>query len=118
VAGCACGGTSVTTGMKRDAEEAGQKAMPPPLNELLPQTRLGARTRKAKSSKKPRSVEEEAVPLIRDQMGSPHLRQFNVCNTMQVRSWACRHAMPKRGSGSKGQHAGMAQRAHAAVWLF
>ena len=85
------------------------------LNELLPKTPLEARTRKAEMSKKPRFVEEEAVPLIRDQMGSPHLRQFNVCNTMQVRSWACRRAMPKRGSGSKGQHAGMAQRAHAAV---
>jgi len=34
------------------------------LSELLPQTPLGARTRKAKSSKTSRAVEEEAVLLI------------------------------------------------------
>ena len=71
-------------GRRRSRKEAGPKAMTNVLSELLPQTPLGARTRKAKSSNKPRSVEEEAVPLIRDQMGSPHLRQFNVCNTMRV----------------------------------
>ena len=53
VAGSACGGTSITNGMKRDAEEAGQKVMTAVLNELLPQTPMGARTRKAKMSKKP-----------------------------------------------------------------
>ena len=40
MAGGACGGTSITNGMKRDAEEAGHKAMTAVLSELLPQTPL------------------------------------------------------------------------------
>jgi hypothetical protein len=46
--------------MKRDAEESGKKAMAAVLRHLLPQTLLGARTRKTKSSKKSQAVEEEA----------------------------------------------------------
>ena len=100
MAGYACGGTSITNGMKRDAEEAGRKAMTAVLSELLPQTPLGARTRKAKSSKTSRAVEEEAVPLIRDQMGSPHLRQDNVRDTMRVSArLRPRARQPKRDRG-------------------
>ena len=36
VAGCACGGTSITNGMKRDVEEAEKKAMTAVLSDLLP----------------------------------------------------------------------------------
>jgi len=88
------------------------------LSELLPQTPLGARTRKAKSSKTSRAVEEEAVPLIRDQMGSPHLRQDNVRDTMRVSARLRPRASNPSGIGDKVArwHGMMLSRSDMGLW--
>ena len=77
VAGSACGGTSITNGMKWDAEEAGQKVMTAVLNELLPQTPMGARTHIYRGSKEPLEAEELLAPLMIIQPGYPRLRHDN-----------------------------------------
>ena len=67
--------------MKRDAEEAGQKAMTAVLNELLPQTSMGARTHMYRGSKEPLEAEELLVPLMIIHVGCPELRQDNAIIT-------------------------------------
>ena len=74
MAGCACGGTSITNGMKRDAEEAGQKVMTAVLNELLPQTPMRAGSHETTRLPGGACVEEPTVPLTKVPIGSTRLR--------------------------------------------
>ena len=71
MAGCVSSGTSITNRMKRDAEEAGPKEMTDVLSELLPQTPLGARTRKSKELQNVASGRRRGGPIDQRSDGKP-----------------------------------------------